>query len=73
MEYLGGLKLVPAYRWLWVVAIFLGATFPSALVINFSDSANALMAVPNLISLLLLSGLVARESKKWLSDPATFD
>jgi hypothetical protein len=31
------------------------------------------MAVPNLISLLLLSGLVARESKKWLSDPATFD
>jgi AGCS family alanine or glycine:cation symporter len=73
MEYLGGLKLIPAYRWLWVVAIFLGATFPSALVINFSDSANALMAVPNLVSLLLLSGLVARESKKWLADPATFD
>jgi AGCS family alanine or glycine:cation symporter len=73
MEYLGGLKLIPAYRWLWVVAIFLGATFPSALVINFSDSANALMAVPNLISLILLSGLVARESKKWLADPETFD
>jgi AGCS family alanine or glycine:cation symporter len=73
MEYLGGLKLIPLYRWIWVVAIFLGATFPSALVINFSDSANALMAVPNLVSLLLLSGLVARESKKWLADPATFD
>jgi AGCS family alanine or glycine:cation symporter len=72
LEYLGGLRLVPVYRWLWVLAIFLGATFPSALVINFSDSANALMAIPNLISLLLLSGLVTRESKLWLSEPETF-
>lgn len=73
MEYLGGLRLVPAYRWLWVVAIFLGATFPSTVVINFSDSANALMAIPNLISLLLLSGLLARESKKWLAEKETFE
>jgi AGCS family alanine or glycine:cation symporter len=73
LEYLGGLRLVPVYRWLWVVAIFLGATFPSSLVINFSDSANALMAIPNLISLVLLSGLVARESKLWLSQPETFE
>jgi AGCS family alanine or glycine:cation symporter len=73
MEYLGGLKLIPIYRWLWVLAIFLGATFPSSLVINFSDSANALMAIPNLLSLLLLSGLVARESKKWLKEPETFE
>ena len=72
VEYLGGLKLIPIYRWLWVLAIFLGATFPSSLVINFSDSANALMAIPNLISLILLSGLIARESKNWLSDPKTF-
>ena len=73
MEYLGGLKLIPIYRWLWVLAIFLGATFPSSLVINFSDSANALMAIPNLLSLLLLSGLIARESKKWLKEPETFE
>lgn len=73
LEYLGGLRLVPVYRWLWVVAIFLGATFPSSLVINFSDSANALMAIPNLISLLALSGLAARESKQWLSQPETFE
>jgi AGCS family alanine or glycine:cation symporter len=72
VEYLGGVRFVPAYRWLWVVVVFLGATFPSSLVINFSDSANALMAVPNLLSILLLSGLLARESKRWLSDPATF-
>ena len=73
LEYLGGLRLVPVYRWMWVVAIFLGATFPSSLVINFSDSANALMAIPNLISLLALSGLAARESRDWLSRPETFE
>lgn len=73
LEYLGGLRFVPVYRWLWVVAIFLGATFPSSLVIHFSDSANALMAIPNLISLLLLSGLVVRESRTWLSRPETFE
>jgi AGCS family alanine or glycine:cation symporter len=72
IEYLGGVRFVPAYRWIWVAVVFLGATFPSSLVINFSDSANALMAIPNLLSLLLLSGLIARESKSWLSDPKTF-
>ena len=73
IEYLGGVRLVPLYRWVWVVVVFLGATFPSSLVINFSDSANALMAIPNLISLLLMSGLIARESKRWLSEPETFE
>lgn len=73
LEYLGGIRLVPVYRWLWVVAIFVGATSPSSVVINFSDSANALMAIPNLVSVLLLSGLVARESKDWLSQPETFE
>ncbi len=72
IEYLGGVRLVPLYRWVWVVVVFLGATFPSSLVINFSDSANALMAIPNLISLLAMSGLIARESRQWLADPETF-
>lgn len=72
VEYLGGTRLIPLYRWLWVAAIYIGATSPSGLVINFADSANALMAIPNLISLLALSSLVARESKQQLNDPATF-
>jgi len=73
IEYLGGVRLIRSYRWLWILAIFLGSTFPSSLVINFSDSANALMAVPNLISLILLSGLAARQSKTYLADPKTFE
>lgn len=72
IEYLGGVRLIPLYRWIWVLVVFLGATFPSSLVINFSDSANALMAIPNLIALLALSGLIIRESKKGLTDPKTF-
>lgn len=73
IEYLGGVKIIPAYRCLWIVAIYFGATFPSNLVINFADSANALMAVPNLISLVALSTLLARESAKELADPLTYE
>jgi len=72
IEYLGGTKLIPVYRWLWVAAIYVGATSPSSLIINFADSANALMAIPNLISLLALSALLARETRKELNDPETF-
>ncbi len=72
IEYLGGVRLILAYRILWVLAIYIGATSPSSLVINFSDSANALMAVPNLISVLALSTLLARESAAQLRDPLTF-
>ncbi len=72
IEYLGGVRFVIAYRILWVIAIYVGAVFPSGLVINFADSANALMAVPNLISLLALSALLARETDRELRDPLTF-
>ena len=67
VEYLGGLKLIPAYRWLWIAAIFLGATIPGDLVINFADSANGLMAIPNLIAILALGSIIASESKAFLS------
>ncbi|MDX2081608.1 MAG: sodium:alanine symporter family protein [Terrimicrobiaceae bacterium] len=69
IEYLGGLKWIGVYRWLWVLAVFLGATIPSSLVINFADSANGLMAVPNLIALLLLSGVIAAETREYFSRP----
>ncbi|MFV0416534.1 MAG: alanine/glycine:cation symporter family protein [Chthoniobacterales bacterium] len=72
VEYLGGISFIPAYRVLWVIVVYLGATMPSGLVIDFSDSANALMAIPNLISLLLLSGVVAKITNRDLADPKTF-
>lgn len=64
VEYLGGKKFILVYRVLYIVAIFLGAVFELSLVWNLSDMMNALMAIPNLVSLILLSGVVAAETKR---------
>lgn len=60
-EYLLGRRAVPLYRVLFALAAFLGATQSLEVVWDLSDIFNALMAIPNLISLLLLSGTAARE------------
>ena len=64
-EYLFKEKWVYLYRYLWVVIVFMGALFELEAVWNFSDAMNALMAVPNLIGLLLLSGILSRESRNF--------
>lgn len=51
------------YRILYSVIVYIGATTALDVVWNFSDIANAMMAVPNLISLLVLSGVVARDTR----------
>lgn len=70
-EYLFGIKVVLPFRLFWVIVIYVGATSELSLVWSFSDFANALMAIPNLVSLLLLSGIVAAETKRCLEDPET--
>lgn len=66
MEYLGGKKLLRAYRLIWIVSLYFGSTMNLTAVWNIADSMNALMAIPNLVSLLLLSGVAARETRKYL-------
>lgn len=66
VEYLGGRRWIKVYRVLWVIAIYFGSVMNLTLVWNLADGMNALMAIPNLISLLLLSGVVARETRKYL-------
>ena len=66
IEYLGGRKSVKYYRVVWVAAVYAGSVVNLTLVWNFSDCMNALMAIPNLISLLLLSGIIAKETNKYL-------
>lgn len=66
MEYLGGKKVIKFYRLVWIVAVYIGAVVNLQLVWDFADMMNALMALPNLIVLLALSGVIARESKKYL-------
>ncbi|HOX47251.1 MAG TPA: sodium:alanine symporter family protein [Myxococcota bacterium] len=63
VEYLIGAKAVLPYRLLWVGAVMAGSVATMPAVWAFSDIANALMAIPNLVVLFLLSGVVARETR----------
>lgn len=65
-EYLFGSRATVPYRWLWVAAVFCGSVFSLDAVWAFADIANGLMAVPNLISLVALSGVVAAETREYL-------
>jgi alanine or glycine:cation symporter, AGCS family len=66
-EYLLGKSLILPYRIAWVLAVYAGSVFSLSFVWDFSDVANGLMAVPNLISLLLLSNVIAAESRRYLT------
>lgn len=68
VEYLGGVKYKKVYRLVWIVAVFIGTVVNLKIVWDISDIMNALMALPNLISLILLSGVIARETKYYLWD-----
>ena len=68
-EYLLGVKAVMPYRFLWVAAVMVGSVSALPAVWNFADIFNGLMAVPNLVSLLLLAPVVAAETKKYIHEP----
>lgn len=66
MEYLKGKKWMLVYRAVFIVAVFIGAVSHLSVVWNLADIANALMAIPNMISLIFLSGIIAKETQKYL-------
>ncbi len=66
-EYLFGERAIPVYRWIYVGCITIGAVGGLKVIWTIADIFNALMAIPNLIGLILLSGVVARETKKYCS------
>lgn len=67
LEYLtkNNQKATKAYRWLYIVCVFIGPYMTVSAVWTIADIFNGLMAIPNLIALLALSGVVARETKKY--------
>ena len=73
VERLAGARAAIVYRVIFSVAAGLGALAPLALVWTFSDIMNGLMAIPNLIGLVLLSGLVVRETKLYLDHDPKFN
>ena len=66
VEYLKGRRWMLAYRLLYIVSIFIGCVISLDLVWNIADCMNALMAIPNLISLVCLSGVLINETRKYL-------
>jgi len=70
VEYLFGVRSVFPYRLFWVVAVFIGAIWKSDAVWNFCDIMNGLMAFPNLVALLLLSGVITSETRRYFSKPS---
>lgn len=59
----GSQKAVMVYRWLYIAAVFIGPYMTVSAVWTIADIFNACMAVPNMIALIVLSGVVARETK----------
>jgi len=68
LEFLLGRKAIKPYRVLFVIAVFIGAVSKLDLVWAFADIMNGLMAIPNLIGLLGLGGIVAAETKNYFAD-----
>jgi len=68
IEYLGGSRWILPYRFVFVIMIFVGSVLNLDVVWAAADCMNALMALPNLLSLLLLSGVIAHETKAYLYD-----
>ncbi|MBR1546778.1 MAG: alanine:cation symporter family protein [Prevotella sp.] len=66
VEYLKGKRWVIVYRVIYIAAIFIGSVMNLSIVWNLADCMNALMAIPNLISLLALSGVIVHETRKYL-------
>lgn len=65
LEYLfgGKHKLIMVYRWLYIFAVFIGPYMTVAAVWTIADIFNGLMALPNMIALFALGGVVAKETK----------
>lgn len=67
LEYLTGhnQKAVKIYRWLYILCVFIGPYMTVKAVWTIADIFNGLMAIPNLIALLALNGVVVAETKKY--------
>jgi AGCS family alanine or glycine:cation symporter len=66
-EFIGGQKLENAYGWFYLLLIIFGAVSSLSIVINLIDIMYAIMAIPTMISTLLLANKVTKEAKHYLS------
>ena len=71
VEFLFGSKAVRPYQVIFIIVIFVGATMDLGLAWDIADTLNGLMAIPNLIGVIALSGVVVRETKRHFSEKAS--
>ena len=65
-EYLLGPKVITPYRWIWVGAVMIGSILSLPTVWSLADVTNGLMAIPNLVSLIVLNGVIVSETRRYL-------
>ncbi len=65
LEYLSGgkVKSIKVFRWLYILAVFIGPYMTVSAVWTIADIFNGMMAIPNMIALFALSGVVAKETE----------
>ena len=68
IEFLFGPKAVKPYQILFIIVVFIGATIKLDLAWSIADTLNGLMAIPNLIALVALSGVVIKETKRFFNE-----
>ena len=61
-------KAVKVYRWLYILAVFIGPYMTVTAVWTIADIFNGLMAIPNIIALFALSGIVAKETREYFKE-----
>lgn len=68
LEYLsdGNKKAVKVFRWLYILCVFIGPFMSVSVVWTIADIFNGLMAIPNLIAIVALNGVVVAETNKYL-------
>lgn len=71
LEYLsnGNKKVIKVYRWLYILAVFIGPYMTVSAVWTIADIFNGLMALPNMIALFALSGIITKETKEFFKNP----
>ena len=67
VQYLFGYKGVRVFQVIFVLVVVVGCVSPLSVVWDLADTFNGLMAIPNFIALFALSGVVAKETKKYFS------
>ena len=59
------MKKVKVFRWIYILAVFIGPYMTVSAVWVIADIFNGLMALPNMIALFVLSGVVAKETREF--------